>query len=233
MKKVFIAAALAVFALSANAQNVADMVQGVEMDSPNNKIYFGLRASFDLTVPSKAGYELGGKDVKQGVFNTGAGFSIGGVVNIPVWRNLYFEPGLNMYYHTVGIKDSYLQEVSDFEKGSLREFGLSVPLNFGYRFDFDGFSIAPFTGPELYLGLSGKQHMSATVGDVDMGGSRSMYGDDGLNRGDVAWRFGVGANISYHYYVGISGAVGMTNWYKTDGVSGRRNQFNLTVGYNF
>lgn len=219
LKRLFLGAALALTAvLGAQAQSEI-------ICNPDNKAYFGARISIDAAIPGavKAGH------VSEDMFNNGAGFSFGAIYNHPIYYNLYVEPGFSFYYNTMGTNDEYVSE--EFQKTSLREFGFKIPVMLGYHFDFDPVRIHVFTGPELRVGLSGKIHSKAQVGNVDMSGSTTMY--DSFNRADLAWRLGVGADWN-HFNISLSGAVGMCNQLKhADGATMHRNVFNLTLGYNF
>ncbi len=96
-----------------------------------------------------------------GYYSNKAGFSAGAVYNIPLWRNLYFEPGLSVFYNPFGTTswDSYevsvpvisdgqpvmgsdgkplteTKEIAYQIDGSIRNFGFRVPMLVGYHFDF-------------------------------------------------------------------------------------------------
>lgn len=225
MKKFISTVAIACMALSAAAQT-EDI-----FESSDNQPYFGARLSLDIAIPGDA--KVKDSNVSIDLMNPGAGFSIGGIYNYTVWKNLYVEPGLNLYYHTY--KLDYKNDVSlvpgEFEKGSLREFGFNIPIMVGYKFNFDTFSLSLFTGPEFKVGLSGKYHWNTTVSGVEMSGSESMYSD--FNRADVQWRLGVGATFSRHYYISFSGAAGMCNWAKDSVIRMHRNDVKIALGYNF
>lgn len=220
------------------AQNAYQTFKNVEMDNQNNAPYFGVRVALDITAPTKLGIDTDAGKLKTSAINTGAGFSVGGIYNLPVWRNLYVEPGLNLYYHRnnynknwVGIINSAAKE--KYDKIYFTEIGFSVPVMIGYRFDFDGFSLSAFTGPEFMLGVSGKEHYSTHNDKLQLNGSQSAYADGGFNRGNILWRFGVGATISQKYYVALSGGPGLCNWQKETGTSQRYNIASITLGYNF
>lgn len=223
MKKLIMAAAVACMTLSAAAQDI--------FESSDNQPYFGARMSLDICIPGDA--KVKHTNMSFDLANPGAGFTIGGIYNYTVWKNLYVEPGLNLYYHTYKLdsKNDVSLVPEEFDKGSLREFGLSIPLMVGYKFSFDNFALSVFTGPEFKVGLSGKYHVGAKVGDVDLSGNTGMYDD--FNRADVAWRFGVGMTFSQHYYVSFSGAAGMCNWAKGGEVRMHRNDVKIAIGYNF
>lgn len=226
MKKALLTLVLACAAVTASAQSEI-------FDSGNNKIYFGARLSLDITCPTS----VSAKNIHTSydVFNPGAGLNFGGVANIPVYANLYFEPGVMFYYHTAKVKDDFLlaEDLTgedSFESLSLREFGMQVPLMIGYHFDFNPVKVLIFTGPEFSVGFSGKSHYTSHVNGIKMSGSESMYDD--FNRGDVAWRFGAGVNYdAYHF--SVSAARSLTNWTKADGLSLHRTNVSITLGYNF
>lgn len=235
MKKLFVAVALlAAGAFSASAQT--DI-----FNSPDNHPYFGVRASLDITSPGDIDANL----YKLDAMDAGVGFSVGAIYNVPIYYNLYFEPGVSVYRHNAKVKDDIVKLDETYDKITVGEWGFAIPMMFGYTFDFSPIKVSVFTGPEFTVGLSGKAHYTAHLNGVKMTGSDSMYGDDGsFNRANVSWKFGAG--VSYdHYYLSISGAAGLTNWLNNvsdfdygDGVSGgkvtmHRNTVSIALGYNF
>lgn len=188
MKKLLLAGVVAIAGLTASAQNVV-------VDNPDNHPYFGARVALDINSYSGKG------------FSNGAGFSIGGVYNAPLYKNLYFEPGLSLFYNTVGVKHADM---------SVKNLGFRIPLNFGYHFDVaDDLSIHVFTGPQVNFNILARFD------------GESLF-DDGYKRFDMQWNFGVGVGYQ-QYYASIGGGVGMTN--VTKGVD--RSIVSITLGYNF
>lgn len=199
-------------------------------DNKDNHPYFGVRLSYELSAPSdvtKNNYP----NQKYEVFSPSSGFSVGVIYNKPLWKNLYFEPGLTLYYNTVAYSDSYIHEIDGGllpESASIRSFGFRIPLNVGYHFDvLPSLQISLFTGPELTLGLTAKQWITYKSGSE----VTNAY-DEVANRFDIKWRFGVGAQFLDHYYAAISGAAGLCDQAKgpqsmTVGI------FDITLGYNF
>ncbi|MCD8387373.1 MAG: hypothetical protein LUD17_10855 [Bacteroidales bacterium] len=203
------------------------------LNNPNNKAYFGLRASVDISCPySKPG----------DMYKNGAGFSIAGIYNTPITANFYFEPQLQLYYNTWGAKSNNFQLYEDWDMTdiSFRNFGLAIPLNFGYHFDFtQDTKLMAFTGPMLRIGFVNDMHFKGYGYGAEAGYEikdyQGMYDDNGLfNRADCAWNFGVGLTIQ-NYYIGVSGSVGMVNLYNDlpDGYKFRQNTVEFTLGYNF
>lgn len=227
MKKYLFAIAAMGAALTASAQS--DI-----FDNPDNHDYFGARISLDVSSTA------GGNDT----YSNGAGFNIGAIYNIPLYKNLYLEPGLSIFYDTFG-EDVIVNDPAGIQApytidGSIRNFGFRIPLVAGYHFDFtDDVQISFFTGPQFNLSLTAKEHIN--------GDSESIFGDGGFKHVDLQWALGVGATWQ-KYYVAISGGIGMTKVrdhkvtffdpdIHTDVItyqdSFRRNTFSITLGYNF
>lgn len=230
MKKTLILMAAAAISLSAAAQSSI-------FCSDDNHRFFGVRASLDISTPSDI--KVDDAHTKLDALNPGAGFSIGAIYNLPVIANFYVEPGVSLYYHTSKVEKDLLKDnaggINDYTGASLREFGLSIPVQLGYHFDFQPVRVNVFTGPVFNIGLKGRWHVSDKSGDIDMNGSTGAYGENGgLNRADVAWRFGAGVTLSERYVIALHGDVAMTNaLHDTPGISMHRNQVAITLGYNF
>lgn len=98
--------------------------------------HLGLRLGLDIDCPS----DMSNHGFSVDMFDAGVGFHVGGVYNIPLWRQLYFEPGIDVYYNTFGCND--LETMIDFETVeatcSVRRFGFRIPLVVGWRWDFAG-----------------------------------------------------------------------------------------------
>lgn len=218
MKKLFLSAMGAMMlATSGFAQDI--------FDAGEQDPYLGVRASLDIT-------GVAGNISNIYDFNNGAGFSVGAVYNITLFKNLYFEPGLSVFYNTAGY-DGFMYDKFGV-KGSIRNFGFRIPLVAGYHFDFtEDMKVSVFTGPQMNIGLVGRN-----VGDIAIRNnmehySESIYGD-GVRRFDLQWMFGAAFHYQ-KYYISLSGGVGLTNLlggndYK--GFTARRNTFAITLGYN-
>lgn len=214
IKKLFLSFIALCGTLSVSAQ--ADI-----FDNPANKAYFGARLGLDVSSVSDNRYDS---------YSNGAGFSIGAIYQIPLYKNLYFEPGLSLFYDTFG------QERQSADSnglpyqidGSIRNFGFRIPLVAGYHFDFtDDIRIAPFTGPQLNASVSATEHW-----DSREPRNGSIFGHHGFKHFDLQWVFGVGVTYQ-RYFASVSGSVGMTKCYSSNADSFKRNIFNVSIGYNF
>lgn len=199
-------------------------------NNPDNEAYFGIRIGGDVTCPGK----VTAGNIGINAFNNGGGFEFGSIYNIPVAANFYIEPGLKFYYDIYSVNDDFIGEIeggSAIDNASIHKFGMRIPVMAGYHFDFtDDVKVSIFTGPELEVGFSAKEHVR--IGSVSA--SESLYGEDGgMSRVNLLW--GVGAGISYRkIYFGINGAIGMLNMYKDmSPAKFHENRVTFSLGYNF
>lgn len=187
--------------------------------------FVGVRLSWDITHASgnAQGYE------------NGSGFTISGVYNVPLSRNVYLESGAGVFYNTIGIKP--FEAGNALWEGSVRNSGIRIPLNLGYRVGlFEGFEMSAFTGPWLNINLTARGHLDPNfIGEPPSAWPR--VSTDGWHRLDMQWGFGITATYADRYYLSVSGGIGATRMATFDHDDGktylRRNTFNLTVGYNF
>ncbi|MBD5255549.1 MAG: PorT family protein [Barnesiella sp.] len=209
-------------------------------DNPDNRAGFGVRLSYELACPGDV--KTTGGLLKIPMFGNSSGFSAGAVYNVPVWKNFYFEPGASIYYNTFSVnRDIYYP---DANSASVRQWGLRIPLNFGYRFDFTpDIAVSIFTGPEFNLSFKGNVHMSVDKYNV----TSPAFGSEGmLNRSDIKWRIGAAVTLLDHYYIAVSGALGLCDNMRDDVVAAgeaglpievplkmHSNLFSITLGYNF
>lgn len=225
MKRFLLSVLVALGVVSASAQ-------GYVLDNPANRAYFGIRVGGEVTCPGA----ISDGPVGLKVFNNGGGVEFGGIYNIPVVANFYVEPGLKLYYNTFSVKKDWLYWFQPnianivLDGISIRKFGMRVPVMAGYHFDFTpDMRLHLFTGPELEVGFSGKEHISGK----NIESSGSLYGEDGgMNRVDVLWGAGVG--LSYdHFYFGVSGSFGLCNMSDYFSLKFHENRVSLSLGYNF
>ena len=216
MKKTLMTIACALSLTAASAQTL--------YNNEDNHAYFGARAGLDISSASEG----------HNVFSNGVGFSIGAVYHLPVKMNFYFEPTIHIFYDTFGCSISELLPTDKIRThdGSIRNCGFRIPFHFGYHFDFtDDISVSIYTGPQLNYSLTAKSHFKGVIPGVTA--NESMFGDNGFNRTDFQWSFGVSMTYQQNYHVAIGGAAGLTKVMDTKAIDFRRNLFNISVGYNF
>lgn len=239
------------------------MAQNRIVDNPDNRIYYGVRASLDLTLPgtvSEVDYMEADKYIYS-PFSSNAGFSLGAVCNYPLFKNLYVEPGIELYYNTMKMYDlyeDYIDNEFDFYEadgygdfanlgGSVRKFGLRIPVVAGYHFDFTRkFSLYVYTGPVFNIGLTCKAYQK-WVDDGERGEwTTNLYKntDDDANplmfkRFNLDWRCGVGISFGNYYLATVTDFNLLNNATTTRAgkneysYTNRNGLFQLTLGYNF
>lgn len=197
------------------------------VNNPANKGYFGVRVSGDIACPGK----VKSGSVSMDMFSVGGGVEAGVIYNAPIVANFYVEPGVKLFYNTYSVKKDLLDFFEDYVDGiSYRKFGMRVPVQLGYHFDFtDDVKVSVFTGPELEIGFVNR---CCAKGD---GYSESVdaYGDEGsMNRVNVLWN--IGAGVTYgQFYFGVTGAIGMCNMVDDSNIKFHENRVSLSLGYNF
>ena len=219
MKKIFLALLLVAAFGTAKAQDYL-------LDNPDNNSYFGVRVGADvmsLKSPSPTAYGNNG------------GFFVGAIYNIPIFKNLYFEPGIYFFYNSAKIKAIWEFDPGtnlptlERSSGKINDWGLRVPFNFGYHFDLtDRITVFPYTGPQLNVNLANSVSFATNV----VPGNNTLH----CNVFDLGWNFGVGVTYS-RFLLTVGGTVGMTHYVKNpalfSGLYARRNLFTIALGYNF
>ena len=220
MKKI-LSTALIVIALAFPAK-----AQDYLLDNPDNHAHFGVRLGLDVT-------SLVGNGNRYG---TQSGFNLAGIYNLPIWKNLYFEPGIGMFYDTATINAVYsVDDEKILDRGSIRNFGFRIPFNFGYRFDVtDDVSVHLFTGPQLNYNI--------TFGTYYNGVKATNQPEADFNRFDFQWNLGIGVDY-LNYYAFIEGGFGLSRLIQDKSLSfnnhqlmfpgAKRNLFSIGIGYNF
>ena len=204
-----------------NSAARADVFEG-----DDNRAYMGVRASFDIAALTQA--DAARKSFEN--YESGTGGALGAICNVPLWKNLYFEPGASLYYNTVGYKLATTDEFkgTNHMDCSAKRFGLRLPFMFGYRFDFAPCSVSVFTGPMFDFCLSGRYDLSIYVND-DIAGPMQ---DGSFKHCEFCWRFGAGVAVK-RFVFEVSGALGLRQTYKDTNLHYRNNLVQFTVGYNF
>lgn len=179
-------------------------------DNHANRAYFGMRVGLDLVCPGEIKTSYG---ASLDWYNPRVGFDAGVIYNTPLWKNLYIEPGVSLYYNAAM---------------SVRQFGFRVPVRVGYRFDFGPASVNVFTGPRLEIGVVGRDHRDI-VGTYFNENAFGRNGD--FHRFDLGWQFGAGISRG-RFIFEIAGTAGLLDIASGE-ESLHKNNVQFAVGYNF
>lgn len=177
---------------------------GFSLDESN--LYYGVR--FGLNVSSFTGdFDVDSK----------AGMTLAGVIGLRVSQStpVFLESGL--YYAGRGAKDisaNYLE--------------LPILIKYGFKAT-DDIAILPFFGPYFGVGVSGK--IKAINIDDNRSAKVSSY-KHLLNRGDMGFKFGVGAEYNM-LYLEAGYQFGVANAAKNDDLSAHTSNVFVNLGINF
>lgn len=222
MKKLLVAATMAIMSLTANAQS-----------AKKGDVNVGITVGAGFTVVND---EVG--------FDPGFHYQLGGVVDFGLADNFYLETGLTAQvkrYRFTGLNDLYINNIDPSEEkdgGALVTqlshhrvgiFYLSVPALFAYKFDLgSSVSLAPQVGPVFNIAVSGSSKEDYNDGvkhfsTFEMGGTRgrvSVSGRMGLCLGfSDKFRIGFGYDLALaknstdKISNKLSNAYGSLTWY--------------------
>lgn len=192
---------------------------------------WGIRAAFDINMPSKVGgLQDGGK---MDLFKTGFGGTVGAVYTH--WFNdyIFLEPGASIFYDSYSYDDVLV--MGDYNgtakvDASIYKMGLRIPVVIGYAYYLlDNLPMRVYTGPELSYAFAGGMNVkNESAKDI----FSLPFGKDGfMNRVDCAWKFGLGAEFDIAT-VCLDVAIGMTDLYK-DHLKLRENRVTISVAHYF
>lgn len=127
-RKLLFSALVGLAALSAAAQ---------ETTAP---VTYGVRLGMDVTFPS------GSSDA----YKVGSGFTLGGVAQIALPRDFFFEPGLMASYTAMNSKNLVSFDDEYFYQNAAKYWNLHIPMLFGYKFNIaPQWDMSVATGPYL------------------------------------------------------------------------------------
>lgn len=164
--------------------------------------------------------------------NSRVGFHMGGLYSMQIMSKVpvFFEPGLMLQFKGGKLDTGY----GTFKTNVVY---LEIPATFSCRCEINkDLALQPSFGPFFALGISGKYKNSNDGGST----SEDLFGDDGYaKRGDMGFKFAVGALIRSSYYVGLGYDISFVNIAKekmedlTGSLKVRNGSFNISAGYYF
>lgn len=193
----------------------------------NNRVLWGLKASVDAELPGK----WRGNDASVKMYKPGVGFTIGGVSNIYLGKNFYFEPGFSFFYSQYKY-DLIIggETLNDYKDPKLYKLGLEIPLVVGYTIDFsDKFAMDVFTGPQLRYALGGETVIKDEKVKEEVGDFFDLWSIQ--RRFDLSWKLGIGFPVK-DIFVSVEADFGLTDLLK-EHMSFRENRLGLGLTYYF
>ena len=193
----------------------------------NNKVLWGLKATVDVEIPGKWRWE----NSSVTMYKPGAGFTIGGVSNIYLGKNFYFEPGVSFFYSQYRCDYSIGTDLVNMIKNpKIYKLGIEVPVIFGYTIDFsEKFAMDVFTGPQLRYALGGEMVIKDQEIKEDFGDTVDLW--EIQRRFDCSWKIGIGFPMN-KFTLSLEADIGITNLLKHE-ISFRENRIGLGITYYF
>lgn len=192
-------------------------------------VTYGVRLGMDITFPS------GSSDA----YKVGSGFSLGGVAQIALPRNFYFEPGLMVQYTAMTADNLISFDDEYFYQNSAKYWNIHIPMLFGYNFSLaPKWSMSVATGPYLNINLSARQQLSPNLSVPNPLPDRKVnLFNHGWKRADAGWSIKLSVIFAKSYYIGISTGIAFTPLARYGNRDNKmrihRNTLALSLGYNF
>lgn len=256
MKKFVSLRCIAYFLMFVMSFCIIDYAYGSTLNNPDNKPYWGVRASFNIVSPRSVyimdtRYNVGDY---YDLFHRGIGGSLGGIFHLPIVANFYFEPGLSFNYGKFGIqKDALigtnkelLETDGVLKQSSVSFTSIKLPLVLGYHFDFSkDFNLSLFMGPVINYAFSMNAKIKIDTNSSVVKTEASLFkpykseNDDYLKQFYGQWRLGTAFNYK-QFMIGFTFDGDISNLFR---VSDYNKQFyighfslldlSFNIGYNF
>lgn len=241
MKKFLFMAVFAMGALVASAQKSGNSPVFFSTEKADRGVTFGIRAGLNFAnVSAEANHRIYETDNRTA-------FHVGVVVDIPIVKSLYVQPGF--YLQSKGAKYEEIEDDEYYSSG-LEITGsplyLQIPVLLSYRCDFsDAVQLQVNFGPYFAYGVGGKLKVENWNERDSEKYSYNFFGDDldafKFNRFDCGLQVGAGFTFAKHYYVGFAYEFGLTNSidvsreYRSQlkDMSVKNSNWMLGIGYNF
>ncbi len=195
----------------------------------DNTVMWGVKASIDAELPGRWHGDGGGVTM----YRPGVGFTLGGVSNIYLGKNFYFEPSVAIAYSQYRYKDvvfSNSEGVIGETDPKIYKWSLQIPLVVGYSIDiWEKHALNFFTGPQIRYAFAGK----IAFRDKELAEDANEYVNlwNGQRRFDLSWKVGVGVPFN-NFFVSLEADLGITDLLKND-MSFRENRLGVGVTYYF
>lgn len=195
----------------------------------DNSVIWGIKASVDAELPSK--WHRDGVGVTM--YRPGYGFSVGGVSNIYLGKNFYFEPGISLAYSQYRYKNVAFSDSEGViweTDPKIYKWSFQIPLVVGYTIDIsEKYSLNVFTGPQVRYAFAG----GTSFKNKEIAEEADEYVNlwNVQRRFDLSWKVGVGMPVN-NFQISLEADLGITDLLKND-MSFRENRVGVGVTYYF
>lgn len=226
MKKIFSTLMCAVFALTASAQNSPVFSSTGKPDLP---VTIGIRGGLNFANFSTS---ISGISIDM---DSRTAFHAGMIVDIPLVKSLYVQPGL--FISSKGSSNKALASQIYGGKAEVvyRPIYLELPILASGRIDFsDNLQLQVNFGPYFAYGIGGTSTLKANGIETE----GNFFDDDDVNAFDMGLQVGGGLTFCKHIYLGVAYEFGLINIVDDKsknyyGVSAKNSNFMISLGYNF
>lgn len=193
------------------------------------KLTFGPEAGLNL---SNVNWEYDGEKAETKIKT---GWKIGGIVNIPVYKNLYVQPGI--FYSSKGFKMHEQLVLGESNTTGALNY-VEIPVNAMYRYGIGKKSALFVTaGPYVAIATNGKitEYVNGTGSSVTSGTFEDdvEFGKESgeLKRLDYGANFGLGYETGMGLYFRAQYGLGLANISNENKMSVKNNVIQFSVGY--
>lgn len=202
-------------------------------DSPANakRVLWGIKGNLNAELPSK--WRTNSMSIKM--FNSGFGASIGGLANIYLDKNFYFEPEFSLFYE--GYSYDNIRTVAPNSPSvnagpKIYKLGIRVPVIFGYSINIsETWGLNVFTGPVVSYAFYGDAKSDNEDIQSDKNLMSVFSGIYAQRRFDASWKLGVGFPVD-HFMISLEADIGMTNLMRSTWKM-REDRLSLGITYYF
>ncbi len=205
-------------------------IAAVHAQEESRQPFFGVEAAMEITIPDRS----------HGIYQAASGFKAGGFYNMPLKNsNFFFEPGVQAFYNTLGLNNIIPDNGTDgMYSGSVRNFGIRIPLYLGYSFDLPGrLNLSVATGPQLNINLITRRYLDPNFVAPAPPAVNLFSDGKGWKRVEALWGLKLKLTFAECYSVGIDGGVvisPLASYGNRDNkIKIRRASVAISLGYNF
>lgn len=203
-------------------------------EQPSNRtVVWGIKANLGAELPSKFSKD---DNLKPNKFNSGFGASIGGLANVYLGKNFYFEPEIALFYE--GYSYDNVRPVAPNSPSvnvgpTIHKFGVDLPLNIGYFINIsEKWGLNVFTGPKLSYAFYGNSKSSAKEDPQIPELLHVFKGPYAQNRFGLGWDIGIGFPVE-NFMISLEADLGITDMMKGKSLNMRENLLSLGITYYF
>lgn len=189
-------------------------------------------AHAQLSINPEAGINIANMSVKSGgdklSTKSKIGFKVGAMVDIGIAKGFYIQPGIlysvKGYEYDVSVLNTKTKTTLNY---------LEIPLNIGYRYEFDNAgAVFATVGPYLGIGLNGKAKGETPLGNVE---TDIKFGSDAdqMKKIDYGANFSVGYISPIGLYVRAQYGLGIANLSNVNNTTYRNRAWGFSLGYAF